>query len=1120
MTKKTGNKLWRKMIAFTLSVVLIAQCVFCHQNVSADDSVYLEITGYQISTSLEAYRTLYSIADPSGKTEEVGLVYGLADSVTEAEMIVGSSNSTVYSYAATSVGKLDVNYSEKEDATTYVRTMELVKTAAFYNENLSIRAYAKLKDGSYVYSDISTVSVYRIATTLYKNCLMSNIAAHNYLHNNIIKVVDSSYAEVDYDGNKIIVPAETVVPEVTTKAPEETTTVNEVEPTAAVEPTTAASTLTPETADWSSVSYLAGTAEEQYKVIAVSGVKEVVNVQQPGFATATGIYVTFADADLGAMTVDGNTLSADVDGAGIIAHLSNFTDTYSTVVIKNGAGSEKAVFFVYNAKAGSTETTTAKVEETTTVKVEETTTVKVEETTTAIQEITTAASETIVNGDLSSKYDKIDSASSSSVGSGSETTDKLFDGNVNTKAFIGSASGIRIAWQMTEAVVVNKYTLTTGNDTATYSNRNPVKWQLYGSNDATSWIQIDAVSDGGMGAVNYTAYSYDTDIQDPYQYYLLQVENTGGGGLQLSEISLNGSTATPSANIGAGLNKYYDSLNTANTSLSGHNSEVPANLFDRDTSTKMFSGSKGSVAWKMDRATTVYSYTLTTGNDNSTYSGRNPKAWVLYGSSDGNSWDPIDIVKDSGMKDVNYESYAYTVDKVRTYQYFKIDFTELNGSSFQLSEIEVCGDTVSPSKYDILLTGDWDMVTSETYVDELIKLFYNSYPRLYKRWGDGSEPKTITFKADSTYDGVAYCAGTTVCVSTRYANSNPHDIGFFSHEITHSVQQYGSKLIYADPGWWTENMANYGGFRYFHWSNPQYVQVYKASDTSLQDWGWQKYGNNKWFFAYMDAKYPTTKNSDGSLNYGLIDSINNLIKTNTGDQLNDDPDDTSTPFNQMVYKITGYDCMESLRKKFVSELQNGTWAFTGFANYTDNWLTEDIEGVDNPEYPMLGEKTHGNTTASQLASAVTSGTNLCSGASILKSSGQVNDSESASMLVDGNLGSKWCATSSNVSDGTYLLNQVKHWAIIDLGSEKTFNTYTLYNTQSQEGFGNTTEWEILVSNDAKTWTSVDYQGSNNSAIASFNIGSQKARYVMIKVFNPDNGSVGTVRLYEFQLYNR
>lgn len=87
-----------------------------------------------------------------------------------------------------------------------------------------------------------------------------------------------------------------------------------------------------------------------------------------------------------------------------------------------------------------------------------------------------------------------------------------------------------------------------------------------------------------------------------------------------------------------------------------------------------------------------------------------------------------------------------------------------------------------------------------------------------------------------------------------------------------------------------------------------------------------------------------------------------------------------------------------------------------------------------------------------------------------------------------------------------------------MGQEKEFNTYTLYNTRSKEGFGNTTEWEVLVSNDGNEWTSVDYQPSNNSAVSSFNIGNQKARYIMIKIFTPDEG-VGTLRLYDFQLFN-
>lgn len=209
MIQKIKRNMFTKVLAFALMIAMIAQCAVCEQKVKADDSVFLEITGYQISTTLEAYRTLYSIADPSGKTEEVGLVYGLTDSVTEADMVVGSTNSTVYSYAATSAGKSDVNYSSNEDATTYVRTMEFIKSAEFFSKDLSIRAYAKLTDDSYVYSDISTVSVFRIADTLYQGCLMSNMSGHNYLYDSVLTVVNPSYAKIEYNPGNIIVPVET-----------------------------------------------------------------------------------------------------------------------------------------------------------------------------------------------------------------------------------------------------------------------------------------------------------------------------------------------------------------------------------------------------------------------------------------------------------------------------------------------------------------------------------------------------------------------------------------------------------------------------------------------------------------------------------------------------------------------------------------------------------------------------------------------------------------------------------------------------------------------------------------------------------------------------------------------
>ena len=788
--------------------------------------------------------------------------------------------------------------------------------------------------------------------------------------------------------------------------------------------------------------------------------------------------------------------------------------TISVAAVKgNKKSNSTSIKYTYN-KEGQHVTTVAPTE-------------KITEVTTTTQKEFYEEPETEVhpkNINVDNYMRQIDTSSSTSIKtSANEGMEKLFDGDINTKLCTSDGFPLRISWQMKKPIILKKYTLTTANDSETYSYRNPKSWHLYGSNNGTSWTQIDTVTDSGIEAKNSKSYTYETDIQESYQYYLIQFEGNGTNyyGFQLAEISLNGDVADVDKEMGEDLSSYYDSIFASATTAKGNGNETPFNLFDGRKESKLFEFSNQfSIAWKMKQDTTLYTYSLTTANDNETYKCRNPKSWILYGSSDGTNWEKIDTVNNSGMEDVNFKTYNYTVDKVGSYRYYKLDIKAGYGSSVQLSEISLKGAYISPSKYDILFTGDWKDVTVDGYLEELTKLFYNSYPRLYQRWGNGTEPTTITFKADKNYDGVAYCQGTTVCVSTKYANSHPNDIGFFSHEITHSVQQYSGKLNYGDDvAWWTENMANYGGFRYFHWSNPKYVQVYEATDTSLQDWGYEQYGNNKWFFAYMDSKYPTRKNADGTLKYGLIDSINKLIKdNNTGSTYTDDPYNTTTPFNKVVKQITGYDCIESLRKRYVEELQQGTWTFKGFANYEDNWLTENIDGIPNPEYPMVGEKLHGNKTATQLNNTVTEGTNLCLGGKVYDCSGYTNDNENAQKLIDGDLNTKWCATSSNVTNGEYKLNGVKHWVKIDLGKEKEFNTYTLYNTRSKEGYGNTTEWEVLVSNDGNKWTSVDYQPSNNSAVSSFNIGNQKARYIMIKIFTPDNG-VGTLRLYDFQLFN-
>ena len=222
MKKQLFSKMGKYVLSAIMFVFMIGQVVGFSANVKADDSVGLEINGYQINTSMEAFRTLYSVSDPSDKVEEVGLVYGLTKYVSESDMVVGSTNNTVYSHSATAEGKNNICYSEMKSAQTYVMTMKFVKNVDFFKNQISVRPYAKLKDGTYAYGEIVSKSVYQIADVLYQNQLMGNAAKHDYLYNNILSFVDSSYVKKDFKGSSTIVKPGTAE-ETTVKATEATT---------------------------------------------------------------------------------------------------------------------------------------------------------------------------------------------------------------------------------------------------------------------------------------------------------------------------------------------------------------------------------------------------------------------------------------------------------------------------------------------------------------------------------------------------------------------------------------------------------------------------------------------------------------------------------------------------------------------------------------------------------------------------------------------------------------------------------------------------------------------------------------------------------------------------------
>lgn len=168
----------------------------------------INVEGFQISNVVGGLRTVSSVENEINgkKVTEFGNIYAIVrDGVTSKDMVVESTSQNVAVYKATEQGIINVNFSNSQTATNFVRTMiNNGSTSEAFTQGYMIRAYAKLEDGSYVYSNAYKYSIYQVAKVLYDNVKMSTNAGHEYLYNEILKVVDNDYQKVDYNWNNII----------------------------------------------------------------------------------------------------------------------------------------------------------------------------------------------------------------------------------------------------------------------------------------------------------------------------------------------------------------------------------------------------------------------------------------------------------------------------------------------------------------------------------------------------------------------------------------------------------------------------------------------------------------------------------------------------------------------------------------------------------------------------------------------------------------------------------------------------------------------------------------------------------------------------------------------------
>ena len=177
----------------------------------------VEVQGFQMNGNKDtggvsefspSFRVVCRVSKNTIKTKKVkkfGVVYAIAnatDGKSRAELeemmtIDKADNKTIKVHEETEHG-IYPNWTTKSDSqysTKYWKYYGLTFKCLDYmfytlQENITVRAYAEMADGSIEYGDnIYTVNMYEIADYLYKNQRMSTIKGHNFLYNNVLNLV-------------------------------------------------------------------------------------------------------------------------------------------------------------------------------------------------------------------------------------------------------------------------------------------------------------------------------------------------------------------------------------------------------------------------------------------------------------------------------------------------------------------------------------------------------------------------------------------------------------------------------------------------------------------------------------------------------------------------------------------------------------------------------------------------------------------------------------------------------------------------------------------------------------------------------------------------------------------
>ena len=125
-------------------------------------------------------------------------------------------------------------------------------------------------------------------------------------------------------------------------------------------------------------------------------------------------------------------------------------------------------------------------------------------------------------------------ASSGQNTAGNEGADKAFDGSTSTKWFngTGATDWLQYRFASGKRYPLSQYKISSANDVPA---RDPVSWEILGSNDGVNWTTLDTRT-GQSFAARFQTNTYTVSLTAAYEYYRLNITANGGdAGIQLSE---------------------------------------------------------------------------------------------------------------------------------------------------------------------------------------------------------------------------------------------------------------------------------------------------------------------------------------------------------------------------------------------------------------------------------------------------------------------------------------------------------------------------------------------------------------------------------------------------------